>query len=377
MKVLLVGNYPPDAQQSMLRFGEILTRMLRERGLSVAVVRPRAVLRRGAVNQVGALAKWFGYVDKYILFPRELGRRVHGVDLVHVLDHSNALYMPRRGRVPWVATCHDLLAVRGALGDDTDCPASALGRWLQRSILTGLTRARAVACDSGSTLADLVRLDPETIGQLRRVILLGQNRPWRPVETMSALARLGKTADVPWAEPFLLHVGSNLRRKNKAGVVRVLAMLRERWRGNLIFCGAPLTAELDAEARAAGVRERIYAVPAPDDVQLEAAYSRAHALLFPSKCEGFGWPIIEAQACGCPVICSDRTSLPEVAGHGALLHALNDEAGMAESVVRLDELAFRAALVEQGFANLARFRTDRMVDAYRELYEETLAAAGR
>jgi glycosyltransferase involved in cell wall biosynthesis len=275
-----------------------------------------------------------------------------------------------------MATCHDLLAVRGALGEDTDCPASALGRLLQARVLAGLRRASAVACDSKSTQGDLARLAPDCPGQLRRVIPLGQNYPYRRAEPAAARASLAAHKEIPWEQPFLIHVGSNLPRKNKCAVIDVLGRLRERWAGNAVFCGAELNAEMKIRALANGVAGRVFALAAPSNVQLEAAYSLAHALVYPSTCEGFGWPVIEAQACGCPVISSDRTSLPEVGGGAALTFAPDDIAGMAEAVLALAGAGFRSAAVERGLANAARFGQDRMIDDYVAFYGEVMAGRG-
>ena len=143
MNVILLGNYRPDAQQSMLRFGELLEGQLKARGHEVCQMRPR---RRAGIwfGGGGRTGKWLGYVDKYLLFPGDLSRRLRAMkarepSIVHVLDHSNAVYLPRKPPVPWVITCHDLLAVRGALGEDTDCPASWLGAL---SILTSAPAGR-------------------------------------------------------------------------------------------------------------------------------------------------------------------------------------------------------------------------------------------
>ncbi len=371
MKILLVCNYAPDAQQSMLRFGAMLREGLQARGCEVAACAPAERLHRA--GRPGA--KWLGYVDKYVLFPSRLRRWVQqesraapGRTVVHIVDHSNAVYVPARATVPWVVTCHDLLAVRGALGEDTDCPASALGRRLQRAIVRGLGRAAVIAADSTSTLQDVERLVPAARPQARRVILLGLNHPYRRVAPAEARARLAGAGGVPWDRPFVLHVGSNLPRKNKAGVLRVFARLAADWPGNLVFVGAELPDTVRSAAAAAGLAGRVFAVPRADNAQLEAAYSLAHALLYPSRWEGFGWPIIEAQACGCPVVCSDRTSLPEVGGAAACVHALEDEGGMAESLRRLGEGAPRAAAIARGEANLARFATGRMLDDYLALY---------
>lgn len=382
MKLVLLCNYVPDAQQSMLRFGSLLREQWLARGHEVTTIAPAqsGVARWLGRRAGGAGKKWLGYFDKYILFPRVLTRRVRDAvtgarAVVHVVDHSNALYVPRRATVPWVVTCHDLLAVRGALGEDTDCPASTIGRQLQGAIVRGLGRASAIACDSTSTLRDVERIVPAGGGQARRVVLLGFNHPYRRLAETEARARLAVLPGVPWEKPFLLHVGSNLTRKNKAGVLRVFARIAADWPGVLIFFGAEFPPELRAAAQTGALAGRVFAVPGPDNDQLEAAYTLAHALLYPSRCEGFGWPIIEAQACGCPVVCSDRTSLPEVGGAAALVHALEDEPGMAASVQRLAGPAFRAEVLARGSANLARFTTAGMIDAYAALYEDVLAVS--
>lgn len=385
MKLLLLCNYAPDEQQSMLRFGELLRTQWAARGCDVTVVAPQQTSLTRSLGRYGGAGarKWLAYVDKYLVFPAELRRRLRAADaaggqvLVHVVDHSNAVYVPRGrdGRTAWLATCHDLLAVRGALGEDTDCPASALGRKLQHAIVAGLARADAIACDSTSTLRDVERLVPAPKTQPRRVIFLGLNHPYRRVPAAEARQRLAAIAGVPWTSPFVVHVGSNLARKNKPGALRAFARFAAEWPGNLIFCGAPLTDELRAQAQALGLAGRVFGAPGLSNAQLEAAYSLAHALLYPSRCEGFGWPIVEAHACGCPVICSDRTSLPEIGGEAALVHALEDEAGMAESLQRLTGENFRREVIARGDANLPRFANERMIDAYGALYEEVLAAS--
>ncbi len=380
MRIVLLCNFAPDRQQSMLRFGALLRDEWRARGRNVEMIAPQPALshwlRFRSVES--GFGKWIAYVDKYVFFPRRLRALVARAEadaptLVHVVDHSNAVYIPQRRRSPWVVTCHDLLAVRGALGEDTDCPASVLGRRLQAAIRRGLGRADAIAADSSSTMNDVGRLVANERPQVRRTILLGLNHPYRRIDSSEAGRRLGCLAGVPWDRPFVVHVGSNLARKNKPGALRVFARMAARWPGNLVFCGAPLPPHVRAQAEAAGLADRVFGAPSLDNAQLEAAYSLAYALLFPSRCEGFGWPIIEAQACGCPVVCSDRTSLPEVGGDAAFVHPLNDEAGMADSLLGLIDPVRRVAAIARGAANLNRFTTERMIDGYLGLYEEVMA----
>src|SRR5262249_48096481 len=137
--VLLIGNYPLDRQQSMQRFGTMMLQGLGNAGISAELIAPRP--RFGKFRALGSfIAKWLGYVDKFLLFPRELRARVAKLKpaVVHICDHSNAMYRSTVRDAPVVVTCHDLLAVRGALGEETNCPASFTGKILQRWILDGL-----------------------------------------------------------------------------------------------------------------------------------------------------------------------------------------------------------------------------------------------
>ncbi len=377
MKLALIGNYKPDRQQSMLRFESMLAEALTQRGHTLVrhAPEPHRIsqwLRRWLGRSEND--KWLAYFDKYLAFrPSRPGVLPATVDLVHVVDHSNAVYLPSSPAVPWVVTCHDLLAVRGALGEDTDCPASALGRRLQSAIQSGLSRAQAIACDSSSTRTDLDRIVAAPPPQLRRTILLGLAHAYQPISRPLASSRL-KSLGLPLeSEPFLLHVGSNLTRKNKLGIFRVFARLADRWPGRLVFVGADLPDEVATAATQAGLSERVHAVPQVTNAELEAFYALAHSLIFPSTCEGFGWPVVEAQACGCPVICSDRTSLPEIAGAGACVFPLADEVGMAEAVLRLGNPVIRKTHIQAGTRNVARFKTERMIDDYCTLYQDVIA----
>lgn len=268
-----------------------------------------------------------------------------------------------------MVSCHDLLAVRGGLGEDTDCPASLFGRYLQKMIIRGLRRATVVACSSTYTWNDLKRLVGDSTAERSPVILLGLNQPFTHLSKEEAWRRLQDVVGVSPDRPFILQIGQNLRRKNREGVLRVMKHLADRWQGQLVFAGMPLNEDLAKLRDELGLRDRVVEVVKPPHEKLEALLNTAHAMLFPSRFEGFGWPIIEAQACGCPVICSDRTSLPEVAGEGAMIHALEDEAGMADAVLALQDETLRAKMIDRGFQNIPRFGSARMIREYLELFQ--------
>ena len=374
MNVLLVGNYEPDRQESMLRFAECLRRELPAHGVAVDLIRPTVRVGRSDSGNRGA-AKWLAYLDKYVFFPAQLKRRLQSASretLVHITDHSNSVYARYAPEARVLITCHDLLAVRGALGEDTDCPASATGKMLQRSILRGLQRSARVVCDSTATQRDFDRL---TGGRRRsQVILLGLNNSFRTLPPAEIDARLAAVKALSPATPFLLHVGSGLRRKNREFILRVFAKMKSQWPGQLVFAGDPLGAAQRALKAELAISDRVVEVTRVSHEILEALYNRAYALVFPSRFEGFGWPIIEAQACGCPVVCSDTTSLPEVAGDGALVRSLDDEAGFVADLLSLRNPARRAELIERGHRNTERFTTQRMVSDYAEVYRSLSAA---
>ena len=374
VRILLLGNYEHDRQESMLRFGKMFGEKLPRQGVAVEFIRPEPWLGRLRPSPVG-LGKWLGYFDKFVIFPWVLRRRIAKLrkssagapPVVHICDHSNAFYQSVIN-APTLVTCHDLLAVRGALGEDTDCAASRFGKILQRMILRGLSRANFVICDSTATRNDLLELTGKSMAGKSAVVLLAQNHAYSRLAQPEIERRLSEIPGFDFEIPFLLSVGLNLRRKNRRGILRVFSQIRDRWPGQVVFAGEPLDSETFALAQALGVEKNVVQIQKPSNAILEALYNQAFALFYPSKCEGFGWPIIEAQACGCPVVCSDRTSVPEVAGKGGIVCGLEDEAAFAQALLSLQNEDLRRTLIANGYENLERFRVETMMDSYLKCY---------
>jgi glycosyltransferase involved in cell wall biosynthesis len=376
LMILLIGNYPLDRQQSMQRFATMMLEGLTAVGIAAEVIYPRPFF--GRFRSAGSfIAKWLAYLDKFVLFRRRLSKKLRERPaVVHICDHSNAIYAKAIRGLPVVVTCHDLLAVRGALGEETDCPASLTGKLLQRWIVRGLENATVVACDSQATLADARRLVRRHDGKpALEMITLGLSYPYRRLAPEQARARLAGVGTLAPGAEFVLHVGSNLRRKNREGVLRIFARCQARWSGSLVFAGDALSPSLRSLGQQLGVSDRIVEVPNPDNESLEALYNCATALLFPSTFEGFGWPIAEAHACGCPVLCADREPMTEVAGAAALIHPVEDEAGFADDLLRLTSPDERARWSAKAIENATRFSTGRMIFQYAELYRSLGAAA--
>ena len=340
MKILLIGNYAPDAQESMLRYGSLLEQGLREAGHDPTLISPRQHFASAGPQGLG---KWIGYIDKYVLAPSQLHAAARGFDAVHICDHSNAVYAPQHSDIPWTSNCHDLLAVRGALGEDTDCPASTTGKLLQAAILRGLQRTAGIACISEATLRDFKRLSPQYQGPVN-CVPLPLNFPYHP-----------DVAAVPAVQqPYVLLVGSNHRRKNRETAIRAMAAIADRWPGTMVFAGQALSDGQRALIEQLGLTQRVHEILQPSNRDLQQLYSHATALVFPSRFEGFGWPIIEAQACGCPVICSQREPHPEVSGGCAMFCDADDSTAFGNAIITLSSAsAARDALIAGGLRNAA------------------------
>jgi glycosyltransferase involved in cell wall biosynthesis len=374
-RLLVVGNYAPDGQRSMLRFSALIAEGMSRTGITVKTLEPKA--RFGTLARQPLLRKWLGYVDKFVVFPQTLRRQLSILQsqtkslVVHVCDHSNARYVRTLCKVPHVITCHDLLAVRAALGEFRDVEVRWTGRQLQKDILRGLSLADHVVCDSLATRSDVLRLShlPET--RVTCQYLSFNHSAWTPKSVGDRLSRT--------TPRFLLHVGSDAWYKNRTGVIEIYRALCERIADppHLLFVGPPPGGKLQSLLAASPLLNgRVRFLQGLEDVELADLYRSAEALLFPSLAEGFGWPVLEAQACGCPVLTSDRASLAEVAGEAAIFVPPDDPAQAAAALAALLSCGTqsRQAVIEKGLTNTKRFSSEQMIKGYLSAYQQAMAS---
>jgi len=365
MRILLVANYIPDGQQSMQCFAGMIEKGLVASGQDVRVLRPPVVARRLPV--CGLLGKWLGYIDKLVLFPHQLRRAASWADIVHICDHSNAFYIQHLDQCRHLVTCHDLFAIRSARGEIAHQRTRWTGRRLQSMILNGLAAAKHIVCVSDATRHDLIKLLP--LAKVKtHTVYNGLNYPYGPMEPHESEARLLRLGVDPNV-PFLLHVGGNQWYKNRLGVLEIFALLSSRARMGelrLVMVGKPWTSAMRRAARERNIDARVHELRSVDNEDLRALYSRASLLLFPSLNEGFGWPIIEAQACGCPVVTSNRPPMTEVGGDAAVYIDPDDPQAAAQRIG--DVLKSTTNCREPGFRNAARFSAAYAVSAYLDVY---------
>jgi glycosyltransferase involved in cell wall biosynthesis len=367
MKVLLVENYEFDGSTSMHVWAGALLRELRQYGIDVQRIAPKPLFGKVKPSAHG-LGKWLGYIDRFVIFPRQLRTEAAQTDIVHLCDHGSAVYMPMLKGKPVVATCHDMIGVRRARGELPGLRSSPFGPLQQRWICKGLQRVTRVACVSRATFDDARRI----LGDEKNlcIILNGLNYPFQLLPAGEADRRLAGWRVIQAS--FVLHLGSNVAHKNREGVLRIFAKAAAKTNLQLVIAGEALNRNLTRLARELQIEDRIVQVVKPDVGLIEALYNRAASLLFPSRYEGFGWPPIEAQACGCPVVASDIPPLHEVLGRSAALRPVEDEAGMAEVIRKLaTDREYREQMRQRGFENVrSRFQTSRMIGEYISLYRE-------
>jgi glycosyltransferase involved in cell wall biosynthesis len=352
----------------MQRFSAQMARGLTEAGHEVRVCRPRAFL--GKLRPSGhGVGKWLGYVDKFGAFPFALTSAVKWADVVHICDQANSVYIKYIRLVPHVVTCHDLLAIRSALGEIPQHKTSWTGRRLQRLILTGLTRAQHIACVSDATRKDLLRIADIPEHRVSRAYN-SLNYPYARMEMHEAASRLRKLFIDP-SQSFFLHVGGNQWYKNRLGVLRVFFLLR-KLTGNpslkLVMVGKPWTVEMKRFVVEHGIGDVTFELTGIAEEDLRALYSTATIMLFPSLQEGFGWPILEAQACGCPVVTSGRSPMDEVGGSAAIY--VNPDNPESAAFIVKDSLDLLHGMREASVLNAARFRESTMIETYVSLYDK-------
>jgi glycosyltransferase involved in cell wall biosynthesis len=210
---------------------------------------------------------------------------------------------------------------------------------LQRLFLKGiLRRADLILANSNYTAADIARYLPEA-GPKTVPILLGYDPVFKPAPSSEWLDAS------PIATPYFLTVGTIEPRKNLLRLLEAYTLYRrEGGTANLVIAGQrgwkadPFYEALDNHP----YRSDIHLTGYVPDEMLAVLYTYATALVYPSEYEGFGLPVLEAFACGCPVLCSGVTSLPEVGGDVAQYVDPSDTPAIAAAMIRLDALPHMA-----------------------------------
>nr|MDZ8003946.1 glycosyltransferase family 1 protein [Nostoc sp. DedSLP05] len=350
-------------------FASMLENYLTKLGHQVQVIRPTPWF--GNLISSAFLRKWLGYIDKLVIFPVQLRQALSWADVVHICDQGNAFYAKYLQNIPHIITCHDLFPIRSGLGEFPEYRTGWTGKQLQQMVMRGLNQAQKVACVSQATKSDVLRLSSLPDSAVS-VIQMGLNYPYNPMASTESQARL-KALGIPENCQFILHVGANHWYKNRLGVLSIfynlIGQLNEP-EFYLVMVGKPMTDEMHHFIKTHNIAQKVIELVEIDNENLRAIYSTATALLFPSLYEGFGWPIIEAQACGCPVFTSNRSPMKDVGGEAAIYIEPDQPQETAEIIIC--NLPTLKTLKLKGFVNSQRFSADKMVYEYIKVYHQAI-----
>jgi glycosyltransferase involved in cell wall biosynthesis len=278
--------------------------------------------------------------------PRILRR--HGIDVLHS-PHFN---VPLQRVCPMVVTIHDVIY----LACPGDLP-SPLGRLYYRTMMkAAVRRAHRVLTVSEWSRQDIIRYfdcDPNKV----EVVYSAVRPELAPVRDESEIRRVLSRFRID--DEYILYTGIYKPRKNHAALLHAFRHFLESGARTKLVIAGPLgdgEARLRQLAAQLGIADHLVFPGFVSDDDLPALYTAARVYACPSLYEGFGFTVLEAMACGVPVVCSAETSLPEVAGTAALYA---DPRNVYEFAVALKrafvELALREELMERGFANVRRF----------------------
>ena len=297
---------------------------------------------------------------------RLLRRAIDRADLYHC---TNPVHFAFGTRNP-VVTILDLIALR-----QEEWVPRGSKEFYHKNIGRVIAESRIVFTISNHSRADILHHFPGAEDKIV-VTYLGIDERFRrlPVADRSFLNAFGYPAKHP---PFLLYVGETQPRKNVHGLIAAFAELPVTVRKNmhLVIVG---------DSRRHDYREALFALVREKNVQdvvhfyrgvshddLVRFYNAAHAFVFPSFYEGFGIPVVEAMQCGCPVLTSATSSLPEAGGNAALYVDPGDTDALKEKIRQImEDHDLRSSLREKGFLQAARFTWKRTAELTYEGYRK-------
>ena len=310
------------------------------------------------------------YYERFYNHPRAVQEL--DADLFHIIDHTNghvAYWLKKLGK-PVVVTCHDLVQYiyPEILKNQSRFPAFSMAVWKYsvRGIQTA-DRTIAVSNNTAQDVSNWLDVNPDQIA----VVPNGVESEFRPLSKDIVSQWRSQYSNVD-DEICLLNIGSTHQRKNIFTILKVVESIAKQgipvrlWK----ICD-DFSREQQQYIQEHNLSEQITFIGKCDRESLVRFYNAADVLLAPSIYEGFGLTILEAMACGTPVITANVSSLPEVAGNAAITLAPTDVEGITKAVLRLhQDSGLRACLIQKGLERVKNFSWNSSVRQTVDVYEQ-------
>lgn len=317
-------------------------------------------------NVVKKLIKWPGILSSKSVTWIRLARHIPMYDIYDITNQT--LSFIAHSKQPSIITVHDIIELT-----EPQSKAKILNHYL----LSGIPKAIRIVAVSEYTkkqIQEYFKLADNVI----TVIYNGVSKLYSFVEQYSQTIGYSEQINnlkLGNATPLLLFVGSDHPRKNIAVALQVISRLKKAYPnimllkiGNAgLLTGRKHTLDtIDAMQLQGNVK----ILGDITEEHLVSMYRLADVLIYPSLAEGFGLPVLQAMASGCPVVCSNATSLPEIGGSGVIMHDPNDVAGFEESIIKIvEDDEFRKQLQFTGITQAQKFSWDVAVDDILKVYQ--------
>ena len=373
------------SQQSMPRYAKMIQDGMIKRGHKVEIWTPTSRVYKIPLGK--GLKKWLGYVDQFVIFPLEVKNRIKKLpaDTLFVFtDHALGPWVPLVKNRLHIIHCHDFLAQHSAMGTVAENPTSWTGRFYQKMIRKGYVEGKNFISVSQNTRHDLHKF-LRSIPIISEVVYNGLNQPFECGDAYGARIHFSNLINRDLSKGYLLHIGGNNWYKNRSGVIEIYCSWRKGSKYNLplLLLGSSPSKSLTHQRDKSSYKNDIYFLNDIDDNGIKLGYHGASLLLFPSLAEGFGWPIAEAMASGCPVLTTNLAPMTEVAGAAGFLIPrmpadsvsikdwLSKSSVVIESVLNLDNEE-RNKIVRAGLINALRFNTEDSLNKIENIYLEVI-----
>lgn len=310
------------------------------------------------------------YYERFWRFPQQVTQQT--ADIFHIIDPSegHTTYWLKNKNKNVVVTCHDLVNFyyKDNLKNSVELPFISRAMWLYA--IKGMKKADSIVAVSSMTAKDTTKIldiQPELISVIPNAVdKIFKKLPKEEAESFRYKQGIASET------LCLLNVGSNHPRKNITNILKVINILKQK---GLSFhfwkVGTDFTEEQKAYIQAQGLENYISYLGKPDKEGLLEIYNAADILIAPSLHEGFGITLLEAMACGIPVISSQCSAMPEVVGDAGVLVEPTDAQAIADAVCHLyNNPEYYEELVKKGQLRAKLFTWEKTAEEIAQIYEK-------